>query len=156
MIKFAGKAESAMSEIRLYEADDATELSLAYADGGVHAGFPSPAQDYMEGCIDLNKELVRHKSSTFYAKVVGDSMRDAGIEEGDILVIDKQIKPVAGDLIVCYVGGEFAVKYLQISGDKVLLCAANEKYKPIEVSRDSEDFRVWGVVTYSIHSHRHW
>lgn len=70
---------------------------------GIHAGFPSPAQDYMEGCIDLNRELVRHPNATFYGRVVGDSMIDAGIEEGDILVIDKSLEPCEGDMAVCFV-----------------------------------------------------
>jgi len=77
---------------------------------GIHAGFPSPAQDYLESFIDLNKELVRHPVSTFFGKVVGDSMIDAGVEEGDILVIDKSLEPSEGDMAVCFIDGEFALK----------------------------------------------
>ena len=79
---------------------------------GIHAGFPSPAQDYMSGVIDLNKELVRHPEATFYGRVVGDSMIDAGINEGDVLVIDKSIEPSEGDMCVCFVDGEFALKFV--------------------------------------------
>ena len=82
------------------------------AGEGIHAGFPSPAQDYMNPCIDLNKELVRHPAATFYGRVVGDSMVDAGVEEGDILVIDKSIEAMEGDMCVCFVDGEFTLKYL--------------------------------------------
>ena len=79
---------------------------------GIHAGFPSPAQDYMTGVIDLNKELVKHPESTFYGRVVGDSMIDAGICEGDVLVIDKSLEPSEGDMCVCFVDGEFALKFV--------------------------------------------
>lgn len=79
---------------------------------GIHAGFPSPAQDYMSGIIDLNKELVKHPEATFYGRVVGDSMIDAGINEGDVLVIDKSLEPSEGDMCVCFVDGEFALKFV--------------------------------------------
>ena len=79
---------------------------------GIHAGFPSPAQDYMSGVIDLNKELVRHPEATFYGRVVGDSMIDAGINEGDVLVIDKSLEPSEGDMCVCFIDGEFALKFV--------------------------------------------
>ena len=125
---------------------------------GIHAGFPSPAQDYMNPCIDLNKELVRHPAATFYGRVVGDSMVDAGVEEGDILVIDKSIEATEGDMCVCFVDGEFTLKYLSFkdpsSGEKckdanaIWLIPANPAYPPIKVSDPS--FSVWGVVTYVI------
>ncbi|MBO6172498.1 MAG: translesion error-prone DNA polymerase V autoproteolytic subunit [Bacteroidales bacterium] len=138
----------------------------------VHAGFPSPAQDYMNTFIDLNKELVRHPAATFYARVVGDSMVDAGVEDGDVLVVDKSMEPQEGDMAVCFIDGEFALKYISYkdpAGDsgksrrvskpgvsydilehrKMWLLPANEKYPPIEVT-ESNDFTVWGVVTYVI------
>ena len=76
----------------------------------VHAGFPSPAQDYMNTFIDLNKVLVRHPAATFYARVVGDSMVDAGVEDGDVLVVDKSMEPQEGDMAVCFIDGELALK----------------------------------------------
>lgn len=136
----------------------------------VHAGFPSPAQDYMNTFIDLNKELVHHPAATFYARVEGDSMVDAGVEEGDVLVVDKSIEPREGDMAVCFIDGEFALKFISfadpastrskkaskpgVSYDilphkKMWLLPANEKYPPIEVT-DSNDFTVWGIVTYVI------
>ena len=128
------------------------------AGEGIHAGFPSPAQDYMSPCIDLNKELVRHPAATFYGRVVGDSMVDAGVDEGDILVIDKSIEATEGDMCVCFVDGEFTLKYLSFrdpsSGEKckggnaIWLVPANPAYPPIKVSDPS--FSVWGVVTYVI------
>ena len=91
----------------LYSADLSSELLLDFADGGIRAGFPSPAQDYMTESIDLNRELVRHPATTFYARAVGDSMKDCGIDNGDLLVIDKAIAPLAGAIVVGYIEGEF-------------------------------------------------
>lgn len=119
------------------------------AQEGIHAGFPSPAQDYMNQCIDLNKELVRHPAATFYGRVVGDSMQDAGVNEGDILVIDKSLEPKDGSMAVCFIDGEFALKFISIKEDAIYLLPANDKYPPIKVT-DSNDFIVWGLVTYVI------
>lgn len=139
------------------------------AETGIHAGFPSPAQDYMEGLLDLNKELVRHPAATFYGRVVGDSMVDAGIDEGDILVIDKALEPSEGDRVVCFIDGEFALKILSfkkpegqiqespkapvsyniLNCKELWLLPANDKYKPIHIS-EGNDFTIWGVVTYVI------
>ena len=87
----------------LYSADLSSELSLTYADGGIRAGFPSPAQDYLSDSIDLNRELVRHPATTFYARAVGDSMKGCGIDDGDLLVIDKSIDPHDGDIVVAFI-----------------------------------------------------
>lgn len=138
-----------MKNIDILSAETDSELNLDFADAGIHAGFPSPAQDYMETGLDLNKALIRHKASTFYGRVVGDSMHDAGIDEGDIIVIDKSLDAHNGDLVVCYVDGEFAIKYLRMEDGKLKLYPANNKYAPIEVT-NAEGFRVWGVVTYTI------
>lgn len=143
-----------MSAIRLYLLDTATELPLLYADAGIRAGFPSPAQDYISESIDLNKELIKHPASTFYARVVGDSMSDEGITEGDILVIDKSVEPEHGDLAVCCLDGEFTLKRLNfVSGDRLYLMPSNRKYRPIEVTADNS-FMVWGVVLYTIKANR--
>ena len=119
------------------------------AQEGIHAGFPSPATDYMTQAIDLNKELVRHPAATFYGRVVGDSMIDAGVEEGDILVIDKSLEPRDGDMAVCFVDGEFTLKHLKFHDGGLTLVPANERYPSIEVG-DGSDFIMWGVVTYVI------
>ena len=125
------------------------------AECGIHAGFPSPAQDYMNPCIDLNKELVRHPAATFYGRVVGDSMLDAGVEEGDILVIDRALEASDGKMAVCFVDGEFTLKYISLKNpetgekDGIWLVPANPKYRPMKV-RDMSGFTVWGVVTYII------
>ena len=89
-------------------------LVLPVADGGIRAGFPSPAQDYLESGIDLNRELVKNPSSTFFGRVSGDSMAGAGIEDGDLIVIDKSISASEGDIAVCFVDGEFTLKRIHI------------------------------------------
>ncbi len=141
------------------------------AEDGIHAGFPSPAQDYMHEGVDLNRVLVRHPTATFYGRVVGDSMMDAGVDEGDILVIDKSLEPKDGDMVVCFVDGEFALKFLSfrdpgrpardarkaVGSFRILppkelwLLPANKAYPPIHVT-ETNDFTVWGVVTHVIKS----
>lgn len=115
----------------------------------IHAGFPSPATDYMTQAIDLNKELVQHPAATFYGRVVGDSMIDAGVEEGDVLVIDKSLDVRDGNMAVCFVDGEFTLKYLKIKNNNITLVPANPKYPEIHITEGME-FKVWGVVTYVI------
>lgn len=119
------------------------------AQEGIHAGFPSPATDYMTQAIDLNKELVKHPAATFYGRVVGDSMIDAGVEEGDILVIDRALTPRDGDMAVCFVEGEFTLKHLRFHDNGLTLVPANRKYPSIEIY-EGADFIMWGVVTYVI------
>lgn len=125
------------------------------AEEGIHAGFPSPASGYMTGCIDLNRELVKHPAATFYGRVVGDSMIDAGVEEGDILVIDRALEAKDGDMAVCFVDGEFTLKTIDFCGvspteaKELWLRPANKTYKPIRVSIEN-DFTIWGVVSYVI------
>ncbi len=143
-----------MTAFQLFRADFTTVLPLPYADDGVRAGFPSPAQDYIMESIDLNRTLIKHPASTFYAKVVGDSMSGEGITEGDILIIDRSIEAEHGDLAVCCINGEFTLKRLCFNkGDKIYLMPSNRKFSPIEVTRD-DDFMVWGVVIFTIKANR--
>lgn len=141
------------SALTIFSADTASILDIPYADGGIHAGFPSPAQDYLEASIDLNKELISHPASTFLGRVCGDSMQDAGVNDGDILVIDKSLEPQSGDMAVCFINGEFTLKYVRISKDVVWLQPANQAYQPIKVSGE-DNFLVWGIVVYTIKKHR--
>ena len=135
----------------MYSADLSKELALTFADGGIRAGFPSPAQDYMGESIDLNRELVRHPATTFYARAVGDSMKGCGIDDGDLLVIDKSIEPREGDIVVAFIDGEFTLKKVKSEpdGSCLWLMPANEDYPPIKVTEDNH-FVVWGVLTYNI------
>ena len=129
------------------QAEDGQHPQMAQSE--IHAGFPSPATDYMTQAIDLNKELVKHPAATFYGRVVGDSMIDDGVEEGDILVIDKALEARDGDMAVCFVDGEFTLKRLKFNDDGLSLVPANPKYPVIEVT-EGVDFMMWGVVTYII------
>ena len=139
--------------LTIYKVDAESHLPLPYADEGIRAGFPSPAQDYMELAIDLNKELIKHPTSTFYGRVVGDSMKDEGIEEGDILVIDKSLELMDDDLAVCFIDGDFTVKRVRMESAAAWLVPSNVKYPPIKVTKDNE-FMVWGIVTYTIKKNR--
>ncbi len=148
------KKENHITWLRIFRADTSSALPLVFADDGVRAGFPSPAQDYIRDSIDLNRTLIKHPASTFYAKVVGDSMSGEGITEGDILIIDRSIEPEHGDLAVCCLNGEFTLKRLCLNrGDCIYLMPSNRKFRPIEVTRD-DDFIVWGVVIYTIKANR--
>ena len=116
---------------------------------GISAGFPSPADDFKEIRISLDKELVKNQESTFYARVSGDSMLGAGIDDGDLLVIDKSLSPENGKIAVCFIDGDFTVKRIVKEKDKLYLKAENKKYKSIELSEESE-LIVWGIVEYVI------
>ena len=116
---------------------------------GISAGFPSPADDFKEIRISLDKELVKNKEATFYARVSGDSMVGAGLEDGDLLVIDRSLNPENGKIAVCLVDGEFAVKRIKKGKNKLYLMPENKKYKPIEV-KEENDLTIWGVVEYVI------
>lgn len=144
-----------MGTITLYTPDLTTAMPLDYADDGVRAGFPSPAQDYISRSIDLNRELIAHPASTFYARVTGDSMAEEGITENDILVVDKSIEPEHGDLAVCCLNGEFTLKRLCFTsrGQGIRLMPSNRHYRPIEIA-DGDEFKVWGVVLYTIKANR--
>lgn len=141
------------SNLDFYTAHTGTHIALPFIDGGIAAGFPSPAQDYIDLKIDLNTELISNPSSTFYARVKGTSMQDAGIMDGDILVIDKSLEPKDGDTAVCYIDGEFTLKYIKFETDVAYLIPANPKFEPIKVTEDN-NFCIWGIVTYSIKNHK--
>lgn len=123
--------------------------NISLEGGRVRAGFPSPAEDYSTTKLDLNRELIKNPASTFYARVSGLSMVDEGINEGDLLVIDKSIEPYDGCLAVCYIDGEFTLKRFEKHSSYALLVPANREFKPIKVT-ENNDFCIWGVVTYLI------
>ena len=116
---------------------------------GVSAGFPSPADDFKEIRISLDKELVKNSESTFYAKVSGDSMIEAGLDDGDLIVIDRSLDPENGKIAVCFIDGEFTVKRIKKEEKKLFLMPHNKKYKPIEVKEFTE-LIIWGIVEYVI------
>jgi DNA polymerase V len=139
------------STIDFYSANTDSVMEIPFADLGISAGFPSPAQDFLDMSIDLNQELIKNPTATFYGRVKGDSMRDLGIDDGDLLIIDRSIEPTTGRIAVCFIDGEFTVKTIKIENDYIWLIPANENYKPIKVTEDNE-FVVWGIVIHVIKS----
>ena len=136
-----------------YTPDFSTQLELPLAAGAISAGFPSPAEEYIELAIDLNKELIKHPAATFYARVKGSSMIDAGIADGDLLIIDKALEPKDGDIAVCFIDGEFTLKRLALKEDGLYLMPANAEFKPIRITEEN-DFLVWGMLAYIVHKPR--
>ncbi|MFL0354786.1 LexA family protein [Xanthomarina sp. GH4-25] len=132
--------------ITFFQADVSSELELPYVVNGISAGFPSPADDFLDINIDLNKHLIKNPSTTFYGRVKGDSMNDAGIHDGDLLIIDKSLEPTNNKIAVCFIDGEFTVKRIKIEKDIVWLIAENKNYPPIKVTKDN-DLVIWGIVT---------
>ena len=116
---------------------------------GISAGFPSPADDFKEVRISLDRELVKNEESTFYARVSGDSMIEAGLDDGDLLIIDRSLSPENGKIAVCFLDGEFTVKRIRKEENKLYLIPENKKYKPLELKEENE-LIVWGIVEYVI------
>lgn len=133
--------------------EDRTKLRIPLVSAKVQAGFPSPADDHMERSLDLNEHLVANPASTFFVRVQGDSMRDAGIASGDILIVDRSVEPKDRQIVVAMLEGEFTVKRLRKRESKVFLEAENSDFKPIEVVSEQE-LVIWGVVTFVIHQAR--
>jgi DNA polymerase V len=117
----------------------------------ISAGFPSPAEDWIEGRLDLNHHLIKHPAATFYMRVIGDSMNDE-IREGDILVVDRAAEAEDGDIVIVRIFNDFTVKKLSLQDGKIWLLASNESYQPIEITEEM-DFEVWGKVLWSIRGH---
>jgi len=136
-------------DIEIFSPEINEPLFISVSDSPVHAGFPSPAENILENKLDLNKLLIKNPSSTFFAKVSGESMIDDGVEDGDILVIDKSVTPYDGAIAVCYLDGEFTLKRVRFMDGFILLVPSNSKFKSIKVDKDNE-FLVWGVVRYII------
>ena len=137
--------------IDIYSALTETEIQLPVVTEGISAGFPSPALDFVDLTIDLNKHLIKHPSATFYGRVKGNSLKNAGISDGDLLVIDRSLEPANGKIAVCYIDGEFTAKRIKLTKNELWLLPENEDYEPIKIEKEN-DFLVWGVVTYVIKS----
>ena len=131
--------------------EQSPSCSLPLAVASVSAGFPSPADDYLEGTLDLNKHLIKHPAATFFVRVAGDSMIDAGIHDGDLLLVDRSLEVVDGKVVIAIINAELLVKRLRKVGVRLFLLPENQAYKPIEI-REEMDFELWGVVTHVIHS----
>lgn len=116
----------------------------------ISAGFPSPADDYVEQKLDLNEHLVKHPAATFFVRVEGNSMIDAGIQSGDILIVDRALAVGHGAIVIAHIQGEFTVKRVEKQGESVYLMPANKNYKPLLLTPEM-DIEIWGVVAYVIH-----
>ena len=119
----------------------------------VRAGFPSPADDYVCDTLDLNEHLIPHREATFFVRAKGQSMIGAGIQDNDLLVVDRSLNPVHRSIVIAVIDGEFTVKRLYKRAGKIKLLAENPDYAPIEL-KDGQELQVWGVVTSVIHSFR--
>jgi len=116
----------------------------------VDAGFPSPADDHLERSIDLNEELIRNNAATYCVRVQGESMRDAGVHSGDVLVVDRAVTPSNKQIVIAMIDGEFTVKRFRKYGEKLFLEAANPDFPSIQIG-ENQELVIWGVVTYIIH-----
>ena len=125
------------------------ELGQWLIEQGISAGFPSPADDFKEIRISLDRELVKNSESTFYARVSGDSMIDAGLDDGDLLIIDRSLSPENGKIAICFIDGDFTVKRIKKDKNKLYLVPENKKYKPLELKEENE-LIIWGIVEYVI------
>ena len=142
-------------ELHFYSLNDDSLKKIHVYESGVSAGFPSPADDYLDVDLNLHKYLVKHPAATFFIIAKGHSMEKAGIGDEDLLVVDKSLEAKNNDIVIASVNGEFTVKrYINING-KILLRAETEigNYPDININ-ESIDFEIWGVVTHTIHNHR--
>jgi len=136
-------------KLTFFHPDLESKLRIPFIKEGVSAGFPSPAADFMETGIDLNTELSTNPLATFYIKVKGNSMIDAGINDKDVLVVDRSLEPQNNKIAICFIDGEFTVKRIQKEKDCLYLMPENPNYPPIKVTEENE-LIVWGIVTYVI------
>jgi DNA polymerase V len=140
-----------MESLLYHRIEARTAMALPYVVAPVPAGFPSPADDYIDTAIDLNEHLIQHPSATFFVRAQGHSMTGAGIHDGDTLIVDRALTARDGDIIVALVNGEFTVKRLRARQGGVSLIAEHPNFRPIEIG-EGADFEVWGVVTWVLHS----
>ena len=136
-------------KLSFFHPDQDHQKSLHLAQEGISAGFPSPADDFKELRISIDQEVVRNEEATFYARVSGQSMQGAGLDDGDLLVIDRSLEPQHDKIAVCYIDGEFTVKRLKVAADGIFLMPENPNYKPIKMNEENE-LIIWGIVTYVV------
>ena len=136
--------------LEFYSSEQNISLNLPYFQNGVSAGFPSPAEDHIDSKIDLNQLLIEHPSATYYVRVNGDSMLDAGILNGDLLIVDRSLEVINNSIVVACIDGDFTVKRIRKNKNKLFLQAENNKYQPIEITEEM-DFELFGVVAHAIH-----
>ena len=133
-----------------FKANKNKSLPIAFSESLISAGFPSSAENFVERTLDINDLLIKHPVSTFYIRVIGDSMINAGINTGDILVVDRSLTITNDKIAIVRINNEFTVKRINFTKDKVLLIAENDNYQPIQINNEM-DFEIWGIVTFVIH-----
>ena len=138
-----------MEDIEIKDIDESENMRIEFLESSVPAGFPSPAQGGASDSIDLNHELIHSPASTFCARVTGNSMTGCGINDGDLLIIDKSLTPRDGSVAVCFIDGDFTVKKISIRDDGLDLVPANKNYREIKVTEGS-NFQIWGIVSHVI------
>lgn len=138
------------NKLKICPAGDVDFESVQFFAGAVPAGFPSPAEDHLDIDLDLSNYLIQNPSATFCVRVEGDSMVGAGIQSGDVILIDRSLTPNPRSIVLAVIDGEFTVKRVDIVDDKLFLIPENPRLKPMEVAEGS-NFQVWGVVTFVIH-----
>jgi len=136
---------------KIYSSEIADSTSRPMFSAKVPAGFPSPADDYIESSLDLNRHLIKHPAATFFVRVSGDSMIEAGIQDGDILIVDRSLAAQDRSVVIAKIDGELTVKRIRIHENKLELIPENADYKIRAIDKDV-DFEVWGVVIHAIHS----
>ncbi|MFD2551326.1 LexA family protein [Bizionia sediminis] len=134
------------TNLTFFTPDLSENSGAVFLDTGISAGFPSPAEDFKEERLSLDTMLVKNKMATFYARVSGQSMIDAGLDDNDLLVIDRSLEPENNRIAVCFLDGEFTVKRLRVEKDGVWLQPENAMYQPIKITEEN-DFVIWGIVT---------
>ncbi len=131
-----------------------TEIERPLLLPRTRAGFPSPGDDYIDKTLDLNELVIKHPMATFFVRVQGESMKEAGIFDGDILIVNRAPEAENNDIVVAVLDGDLVVKRLQkTNGKKIRLASENPKFIPIDITSDIQ-FEIWGVVTYSLHPHK--
>ena len=138
-----------MAILEIKKIEESSDLELQVFESRIQAGFPSPAQGAFADSVDLNHELINNPTATFCARVIGDSMVDSGINEGDMLIIDRSLEPHDGDIAVCFIDGDFTVKRLLIKSDGIFMVPANRNDPVIKVP-DESNFIIWGIVSHII------
>lgn len=134
------------THLTFFSVDASSKSTSIFVDTGISAGFPSPADDFKENRLSLDKELIKNPEATFFARVSGESMIGAGLEDNDLLVIDRSLEPAHNKIAVCYLDGEFTVKRLKVENNLVWLQPENPNYKPIKITEEN-NFIIWGIVT---------
>ena len=135
----------------IYKNESTKKLRLVLFMSKISAGFPSPAEDYIDKSLDLNEHLIQHPAATFFIRVEGHSMINAGIHNGDMLIVDRTLEPVDKKIVIAVINGEMTVKRIRMLNGTLYLMPENDSFKPLEVSGEA-DLKIWGVVTSVIHS----